>query len=364
MAKIGLPDIDITFSQKAITAISRSERGVLLILCVDTVAKELRTRTYRYENEILAEEYTAENLAAIKRAFLVPVNKVHVIAAPAATDMSAFASAMEGLKYNYVCCVNEEIQQALVNYVITKNQKSKGRKYVAVVADATTADSKYVVNVKNASVHDVDSNADVEMVKYLPRLASILANLPMNRSCTYYELEDIDSVDVSFITVANDINSWIDKGYLVLFKDDDVIKIARGVNSLTTITSTDTEDMRKIIIVEAQNIIIEDIFSTFKDSYVGKYKNSYDNQCQFISAGNAYFRQLAKEEILEPTYKNICSVNVESQRNAWLSIGKTEAIDWDENKVKNMTYKSTVFLQGNIKILDAIEDLKFEIEME
>ena len=124
MAKIGLPDIDITFSQKAITAISRSERGVLLILCVDTVAKELRTRTYRYENEILAEEYTAENLAAIKRAFLVPVNKVHVIAAPAATDMSAFASAMEGLKYNYVCCVNEEIQQALVNYVITKNQKA------------------------------------------------------------------------------------------------------------------------------------------------------------------------------------------------------------------------------------------------
>ena len=218
--------------------------------------------------------------------------------------------------------------------------------------------------MKNASVHDVDSNADVEMVKYLPRLASILANLPMNRSCTYYELEDIDSVDVSFITVANDINSWIDKGYLVLFKDDDVIKIARGVNSLTTITSTDTEDMRKIIIVEAQNIIIEDIFSTFKDSYVGKYKNSYDNQCQFISAVNAYFRQLAKEEILEPTYKNICSVNVESQRSAWLSIGKTEAIDWDENKVKNMTYKSTVFLQGNIKILDAIEDLKFEIEME
>ena len=67
---------------------------------------------------------------------------------------------------------------------------------------------------------------------------------------------------------------------------------------------------------------------------------------------------------MEPTYKNICSVNVESQRNAWLSIGKTEAIDWDENKVKNMTYKSTVFLQGNIKILDAIEDLKFEIEME
>lgn len=364
MGKIGLPDIDITFSQKAITAISRSERGVLLILCVDTTAKELRTRTYRYENEIVAEEYTAENLAAIKRAFLVPVNKVHVIAAPTATDMSAFAPAMEGLKYNYVCVIKDDIQQELVNYVITKNKQSKGRKYVAVVANATTADSKYVVNVKNAKVHDIDTDADVAMVQYLPRLASILANLPMNRSCTYYELEDIDGVDTSFINVSNDINSWIDKGYLVLFKDDDVIKIARGVNSLTSITSTDTEDMRKIIIVESMNLIIEDIYSTFKESYVGKYKNSYDNQCQFISAVNAYFRKLAKEEILEPAYKNICYVNVEAQRNAWLAIGKTEAIDWDENKVKNMTYKSTVFLQGNIKILDAIEDLKFEIEME
>lgn len=363
MAKIGLPQIDIEFLQKAVSAIDRSERGIALILCIDTKVEAVRTKIYSYETEIAAEDYTEDNLTAIKRAFLVPVNKVYVITAPSADDFSVFANAMEGIKYNYVCCLENDLQQELVNYIITKNQKSKGKKYVAVVAGVTTADSKYVVNIKNANVHDIDSNTTVDMIDYLPRITSILANLPMNRSCTYYELEDIDEVDTSFITTEKDIDSWIDEGYLVLFKDEDVIKIARGVNSLTTVTATDSEDMRKIIIVESMNLILQDIYETFKDAYIGKYKNSYDNQCLFISAVNTYFRQLAKEEILDPAYNNICYVDVEAQREAWLGIGKTEALDWEENKVKDMTFKSNVFLAGQVKILDAIEDLKFKITM-
>ena len=34
-----------------------------------------------------------------------------------------------------------------------------------------------------------------------------------------------------------------------------------------------------------------------------------------------------------------------------------------ENKVKDMTFKSYVYLAGQVKILDAIEDLKFKITM-
>ena len=148
-----------------------------------------------------------------------------------------------------------------------------------------------------------------------------------------------------------------------MINDEDVVKVARGVNSLTTFTSIDTEDMRKIIIVEAMNMILQDIFSTFKEQYIGKYKNSYDNQCLLISAINTYFRQLAREEILAPEFENIAYVDVETQREAWLSIGKTEAEDWNEAEVKNMTFKSFVFLAGQVKILDAIEDLKFVITM-
>lgn len=361
---IGLPQIDIEFIQKAVSAIERSERGIALILCIDSnVVSGVRVKTYRYNTEIVSEDYSADNLAAIKRAFLVSVNRVVVMAAAESSELSVFTDAMEGLKYNYVCCLETGLQQELANYIITKNSKSKGKKYVAVVAGVTTADSKYIINVKNTSVHDVDTDATVQMVKYLPRITSILANLPMNRSCTYYELEDIDSADMSFITTEKDIDKWIDDGYLVLFKDEDTMKIARGVNSLTTFTSSDSEDMRKIIIVESMNLILQDIYETFKNSYVGKYKNDYDHQTLFISAVNTYFRQLAKEEILDPSYENIAYVDVEAQRDAWLGIGKTEALDWTEKKVKDMTFKSYIFLAGQIKILDAIEDLKFKITM-
>ena len=55
---------------------------------------------------------------------------------------------------------------------------------------------------------------------------------------------------------------------------------------------------------------------------------------------------------------------MEAQRNAWLSVGKSEAVDWTEDKVKSMAFKTTIFLAATVKILDAIEDLKFIITME
>ena len=100
---------------------------------------------------------------------------------------------------------------------------------------------------------------------------------------------------------------------------------------------------------------------------MGKYKNHLDNQYLFISSVNAYFKSLTKVvngEILDPEYDNHAFVDVENQRQAWLSVGKTEAEDWDEAKVKEMSFKSTVFIAAKVKILDAMEDLSFQITME
>ena len=360
---IGQPTIDIEFIQKAVTAITRSERGVACVVVYDDTQSTAGYYVYKYATDVPDDRYNAENLAAIKRCWLCSVNKVIVVNVPTEAEFSAVTAILETIKYNYVCVVNDSVQQDLVTYLVSKNANSPGKKYIGVVYSATTADSKYIINVKNASVHDIDTDADVDMVHYLPRITSVLANLPLNRSITYYELEDISNVDMSFVTTTDTIDTFINQGYLCLWMDEDVVKVGRGVNSLTTFTATDTEDMRKIVIVEAMNLIIEDIYNTFKDYYVGKYKNSYDNQCLFISAVNTYFRQLAREEILDPSFDNVSFVDVELQRDAWLGIGKTEAADWTEAQVKEMTFKSWIYLAGNIKILDAIEDLKFRIAM-
>ena len=363
----GQPNIDIIFTQKAVTAVNRSERGVLCVLVQDE-HNENTTPTkfvYKYETDINADNFSVDNLRTLKRCFLTAVNKVYVLRGNENTTLKEFTDVMEKLKYNYVCTTVTKYQQELGNYVKTFNVKSKGKKVVAVVHDITTADSKYIINVKGDWVHDAINDMQDTMVNYLPRLASTLCNLPMNRSITYYTLTDIDDVDSSFIngdTVTYD--SLVDKGYLTIFVDDEVVKVGRGVNSLVSITSTDTEDMRKIIIVESMNLILEDLYTTFKDYYVGKYKNHLDNQRLFITSVNAYFRTLAGEEILDPEYDNRAKVDIDKQRNAWLSIGKSEAEDWSDAKVEEMTFKSYVYLYANIKILDALEDLFFTIECE
>lgn len=361
---MGLPDIDIIFRQKAVTAIKRSQRGIACVIVQDDTPGEAGYETYKYEKDIPTERYGAEILKALKKCFYVAVNKIIVLHIPEEAEFSDALDILDTIKYNYVCTTIAGAQQELVNYLVSKNRNTKGRKFIGIVFNATTADSKYIINVKNSWVHDVDADEQVDMENYLPRLTSILANLPMNRSCTYYELEDIDEVDMGFITTEKDIDSWIDDGYLCLIKDDDKIKIGRGVNSLTTFTSTDSEDMKKIIIVESMNLIEEDIFTTYKNYYVGKYKNHYDNQCLFMSAVNTYFRELQREEILDPEFDNRSFVDVELQRDAWLAIGKIEAQDWTAEKVKRMTFKSNLFLAGDIKILDAMEDLRFTINME
>lgn len=362
----GQPNIDIIFTQKAVTAVNRSERGVLCVLVQDNNnAESTPTKfVYKYETDINADDFSTENLRTLKRCFLTAVNKVYVLRGNENTTLKEFTDVMEKLKYNYVCTTVEKYQQELGNYVKTFNVKSKGKKVVAVVKDITTADSKYIINVKGDWVHDAINDIQDTMINYLPRLASTLCNLPMNRSITYYTLTDIDDVDSSFIngdTVTYD--SLVDKGYLTIFVDDEVVKVGRGVNSLVSLTSTDTEDMRKIIIVESMNLILEDLYTTFKDYYVGKYKNHLDNQRLFITSVNAYFRTLAGEEILDPEYDNRAKVDIDKQRNAWLSIGKSEAEDWSDTKVEEMTFKSYVYLYANIKILDAIEDLNMQIEM-
>lgn len=185
----------------------------------------------------------------------------------------------------------------------------------------------------------------------------------MNRSLTYYVFSDLKAWDDSYINTENPIGAWITKGFLTLINDDDEVKCGRAVNSLVTFTSTDTEDMSNIIIVESMNLILEDIYTTFKDYYVGKYKNTLSNQRLFISSVNSYFRTLQGEEILDDAYDNHAEIDIETQRNAWTSIGKEEAEDWTDLKVQQMSFRTNVYLAGDVKITNCMEDLRFEIAL-
>lgn len=350
---MGLPTIDVVFKKLASTAVTRSTRGVLAVIIQDATAA-FASKNYTALSDVVAADYTAENYAAISRAFIENPYKVIVVRVGAADEIDAATAILDTLTYNWVCAVPSGFQSGLVAYVKAKNLASKGHKVKALVCGVTTADDMHIVNVPNTAV-TLKDGTELLINLYLPRLGGILAACPMTESVTYWELDDLRAVS----TIA-DVGASIDAGNLVLFKDDDTLRIARGVNTLTTISATMTEDQKKITVVEGMDLIQEDIVTTFKSRYLGKFKNKYDNQALLVSSILSYFVELGREDVLNPDYANTCGIDLIAQKAAWTAAG-TDTSGWTDAQAKKKTYKSNVYLTADVQILDAMEDLTFTI---
>ena len=71
---------------------------------------------------------------------------------------------------------------------------------------------------------------------------------------------------------------------LIIFKQSGEYRIARGVNSLTTVSEAKGEAFQKIKLVDIMDLMTNDITKTCHKSYIGKYANSYDNKCILMTA--------------------------------------------------------------------------------
>mgnify|MGYP004656227665 CR=1 FL=1 len=349
---MGLPNVVVEFRNKAATAVTRSERGVVCVVLTDAT-KTTTLHEYKTASDVPASDWTAENAGLLKDALEAGASKLYAVRLGANEDIDDVKATLDALKFNWICHLNTT-QTDIVSYVAARNASGSSLRVKAIVSGAAAPDDMHVVNLKNTKVTKTDGT-ELTANKYLPHLAGVLAGLGMDRSVTYYELSDLQSVDD-----VEKPGEAVDGGYLVLINDYGTVKIARGVNSATT---AENDDFKKIAIVEAMDMIREDIMETFKNYYLGKYKNSLDNQSLFVAAVNTYFRTLTGEGVLNPDYDNLAEIDTTAQRSAIVASGKTEALDWDDQTVKKSPFKSNVYLKANVQILDAIEDLTFSIYM-
>lgn len=355
-----MPNIEVIFRKMAVSAIQRSERGVVCIVMNDATEGGKTVNKYSFSSEVKKEEYTAENYKAIQGAFVGLPNTVYTVKLTAENTFDNAADLLKSIDYNWLCYLNGTSgeQDKVAAYIKEINAKNKRKKRKAVVYKATTTDDMHVVNFTNEGIKFKEETAAYPVASYTARICGLLAGLPFTRSATYSIFQELES-----ITEPEDLSAAVGKGEFVLWNDGADVRAGTAVNSLTTLGEDATEDMQKITVVEAMDMIQEDIGQTFADYYCGKYKNSYDNQVLFISAVNSYFRQLAAESVLDPNFNNVAGVDVEAQREQWISTGAPEAADWTEQKVKNMTFRDNVNLAGNVKILDAMENLTFNITL-
>ena len=350
---MGLPQIIIQFKTLAETLVSRSERGIVAVILKDNTSN-FDTKTYTKESEIVKSHYTATNLAFLSQIFLGNPSAVIVERIGTDGNIDTALQRLKNKKWNWltVPSVQSGESGSIADWI--REQRSTYHKTFKAVLPETAADSEGVVNFATDGIKV--GTKTYTAAEYCPRIAGVLAGLPLNRSATYYSLPEVEAISESESPDAD-----IDAGRLILINDGTKIKIARAVNSLATLTETTGEDFKKIKIVEAADMIRDDIRTTFEDEFIGKIENSYDNKIIFLAAVNKYLKDLAGSGVLYDKFDNKAEIDVDATA-AWLK--QTRDISfWDEERIKTANTGTNVFVKANIQIQDAMEDLKFTIYM-
>lgn len=348
---MGLPDISIKFETLASSAIKRSENGIVAILIKDS---EATSSSYIFTNfsDVKSSDFSSTNYDYIRLVFEGKPFKVLVEVVE--EELGECLTRLINKKFNYLCYPEAQIvdNTAIKSWILEQRKNNRMKK--AVLAN-TAGDDEGIINFTTSGIK-VDSKT-YSASDYTTRIAGILAGLPATRSATYFVLDEVEE-----ITESSTPDADIDGGKLILINDGRKIKIARGVNSLVTTNNKKSEDFKKIKIVEAMDLMLEDIKNTFEDEYVGKVNNSYDNKCLLVSSINAYFTQLQRDDILD--HNNDAFVEVDYIANKlYLESRGIDTSTINDAQLKFANTGSKVFLKGKCKILDSMEDIEFVINI-
>lgn len=383
---MGAPSIDISFIEKGISAITRGERGSVMLWVKDTLpAPAINPATVVTESDI-PEGLSDTTVEQVKLAMIGYTNapkKVLVYCMGIAEDAETEAvetgykkamTAAETIRFDYLVIPTVETDgkgEDIASWV--KTMREIKRKKIKAVLPNVAADNEGIINftteksIKTETVTGKDgAKTTVDTIytaeQYCARIAGLIAGTPMTIACTYAPLPEL-----SDCTRLTDNDTPIDKGEFIIFYDGEKVKVVRGVNSFITTIDGKGDSFKKIKIVEAMDMINDDIVKTAQDSYLGKYANTYSNKCLLITAISSYFAQLKRDDIIS-SY----SVGLDAEairiylkgRGMQATLDNGEVKDVDECSDEEIITADTgasVFLTGNVKILDAIEDIKMPI---
>ncbi len=343
---MGLPNILIEFKSKASTAVKRGDRGIVAVIVIDTPIGV--TKIDDIAN--IPTGLTAENEAYVERAFLGGLNPVKSVVLIVSDSVTNALNELEINKFDYVVGpydISSEDATSVATF-IKSLRDNKGIKVKAVLPN-TVADHEGVINFTTDDI--VVGETTYTTAEYCSRIAGLLAGTPLQMSATYYIIPEIDDVPKFTKT---ELDSKIDAGEFVIFHDGEKVKIARAVNSLTTVGATKSEDYKSIKIIDIMDLIYTDIKRTCEDNYIGKFANNYDNKCNLIVAIQAYLESLRDDELLDINVYT--GIDMIAQTN-YLK-GEGEPVDdMSELEIKEANTKTNVFIESKYKILNAIEDI-------
>lgn len=380
MAKLGMPDVIVSFEEAGIAAIERSKRGIAALILeepkatisklltdhIGTTSEQIKAISNPftvYTTDDIPSELTEKNRDYIEKClkgYVTTPYRVKVYLQESESeasgankwDASLKVLATDRFDYLAIPTIESDAVDTVSTWVKT-NRENKHKKIKAVLPGCA-ADYEGIVNFSNKTIKT--AAASYTPAEYCARVAGIICGTPMTISATYAPLPEVVDCD-KYDLDEND--EKVNKGEFFIWYDGTKYKMSRGVNSLVTTTQGKQEGYQTIKIVDVMDMIYDDIRTTAQDSYIGKYTNDYDNKCLLITAITGYLKQLEAERILQRDYSKV-EIDVEAVKNYQLSNGyytQEELAEMSDLEIKKLDTKKKVFLKGRIKILDAMEDI-------
>ena len=357
-----LPTLKISFEAAAQAVANRSKKGYVALLLRDAEAQGLHVLT----GETLIPSALGEKNKAVIRSALQGSDRggpsrVYIsVIAPGTEDTTALQAglkALETVSIDYIAPPTDATEEELTlmaEWVKTQRALYRTVKLVQPLGE-TGSDNMGIIDLSETGL--ATAAGSVTAGEYCPRLAGILAGIPMGMSATYAALPELTAVTKRSIEEQTEA---IGAGQLIFLHDGLQAKIARAVNSLTTIPENGKEDWTKIKIVEGMDLVTYYLRSTIENEYLGRYPNTYDNKQLLITAISDYLSYLERSGVLERG-KSFAEIDYDAQVK-WITEQGVDTTTMTEQQILEYQTGSFVFIRCGGRLLDAMED--FEVLFE
>ena len=177
---ITMPKIEISFEQRAVSLIGRSERGIAILIVRDDTDKSFTHKQYADLSAAQADEslYTADNYNAICDLLGFAPYQMHVFRADSDGALAdTLTEISKTVKTGWLTIAGQSAADGLALSAWVKTQdNTKKQTYKAVCYGLTTLpDDMHVVNFINEKVTFSDDRGEKDGVAYLPSLVGIFA---------------------------------------------------------------------------------------------------------------------------------------------------------------------------------------------
>lgn len=151
------------------------------------------------------------------------------------------------------------------------------------------------------------------------RVGGLIAGAGINRSITFSRIPD--GADVGLRLTHSEISEGIAGGLLILVFDGESVRVEKGINTLTTITSEKPLSYSRIRTIAVLDAVQDGLNDGLTD-LVGQVNNDEDGRATILGAAQAFLDELMAARALKPgAFVELDPEHVQDFDNVFLRVG-------------------------------------------